>query len=478
MKKTMKYILMGIVAVSIVATSIVYMTMPLTVAMTEVRPKIAEVYFIEQGVVEVDDNLIQIFSPISGKVLETHVEENDKLTKGDLIAVIDAKEYEYQILQNESTIKSYEAQIQNLSSEERARRDSLVANRDSLQAELRALTAQENQTTNQTSISKDEQLRLQRMIISQCEEDLQYASDNFEKIELLYNQGAASKNMYDEAKKMVENLHNLLDQNILQLEIIEKEGDTNQSDYYEAMKESLEAQIQGLNSNINSSSIHMTDYYRALIEGLKTSNNLLGEKIAEARIVATHDGIIKNLVVNETNIVMPQSPIAEISREGVQNIVAYISTKDIEEISLNDLVELTFRKRSGDIKFAGRIIEIDNEAIARMSSLGIEERKVKIKIAAEQTNEIELKTGYDVDVKFTIYREESQLLLPKTAVFKVNNADVVWLVRDGIANLKTVETGIETRAEVLIESGLAAGDVVISNANISGLKEGARVANE
>jgi hypothetical protein len=105
--------------------------------------------------------------------------------------------------------------------------------------------------------------------------------------------------------------------------------------------------------------------------------------------------------------------------------------------------------------------------------LGIEERKVKVTVTPDMPNE--LNDGYNVDVKFHYYFEENKLTVPKTALFKENGVDMVWAVQNGRLVKIPVQKGVELRTEIVIDNGLIGGIIVITDCNLSGLKEGIKV---
>jgi hypothetical protein len=116
---------------------------------------------------------------------------------------------------------------------------------------------------------------------------------------------------------------------------------------------------------------------------------------------------------------------------------------------------------------------IENSAEVKISALGIEERKVKVTVTPDMSNE--LNEGYNVDVKFHYYFEENKLAVPKTALFKENGVDMVWIVQNGRAVKTPIQKGAELRTEFVIDRGLNEGVIVITDCNLSGLKEGIKV---
>jgi HlyD family secretion protein len=219
----------------------------------------------------------------------------------------------------------------------------------------------------------------------------------------------------------------------------------------------------------------MTAYYHALIAVEESNIAQLEREISNSTVAATIDGTVTQLFAKNANIASSASPIAEITVPG-NNIEVFVSTQDINSIRLGDVVDLTLKQRGEDIAFTGSVISVENRAEIRYSALGVEERKVKVLIAPDLGNiETALGIGFAVDVRFLLYREEGKFIVPKTALFKENREDRVWVVRDGVANSHGVLTGMELRTHTVVESGLVLGDFVVSDANNQSLRNGVRV---
>lgn len=549
-----------------------YMNIPLAVDTVIINPKTAELSFSEQGIV-LALRRIDVFSTVSGEITELNFDEGQQVSEGDVICKVNDTSYKLEISQIESGIKGYEAQIANLSTEERKQRDSLTLNRDNLLGELNTLSAQESGV----NISLDEQIRLQGIIIKQCEDDLkraqenvvkleslkkiiieqnkndlekakenvenvkqrnsfiinqnsvdlEKAKENLERSEVLYNANVITKYEYDEAVRAVQDAQTLLEknqtitgqeydaavravsdaetllaqneeiakqdsdealsavqkaetaleQNNQQLQVIKSgtSGGLNSDEYFEAVKQSLITQIRGIEDSMNKSYTQdTTDYYVQLIEGNRANIALLNQQIEKTVIKASASGTISKLNIKDTNVVNAQTPIAVITAEKDCIVETYVAVKNINSIELGKSVLLTLEDRILDKEITGKVTSIENNAEVRISALGVEERKVKVTITPDETDE--LKDGYDVDVKFNYYYEEDKLTVPKTALFKDNDIDMVWIVQEGVVQKKQVQKGIELRTEFVIDSGLTQGDMVIVDCNIQGLKEGVKIS--
>ncbi|MDR1688275.1 MAG: HlyD family secretion protein [Clostridiales bacterium] len=476
MKKAVKWVLIGLFIIAAAAGTAYYLSLPLNVAALEVVPETAEIYFIEQGIAETQKS-VNIYPAISGMLKSVEVTENERVNEGDIICTVDTADFEFQIEQSRGSILTYEAQIANLDIEQQKARDTMQANRTALLGEYNTLTAQEASSgTNaqKQNDAKQSQIRLQNIIIEQTENELKRAEDELQKAEVLYSSGVIAESDYLQAQKAVTAANNLLIQNRQQLDVISQGEAEADEAYYNAAKAALEEQIRVLDENLAANYTGgMKKYYETLIDGANVTIKQLEQKIETAAVRANVSGVITELFVSGTNFVSQQTPAAAITPDTSALVEVYVSTNDIDEIAAGLNVDLILKRRAGDKTFTGKIIEIDNEATVKISALGTQERRVKVTVKPETGTE-EIKKGFDVDVKFNTYFEENKLIVPKTAVFTVDGKDMVWVIKSGTAEMAEITKGRELRAGFVAEGGIAAGDVVIIDANNEGLRGGAR----
>ena len=485
MKKIVKWILLAIILVGGVAGGVYYALQPLSAEAVSIMPREASLYFIEEGYVK-GDTMVNVYAMAAGKLLSVNAVEGQTVKRGDILCVVDGSDYEYQIQQIESNIQAANAQMKNLDTEERRQKDNLIYNKEQLQNEHNGLTAQQataDRLDQTADVAISEQLRLQEILVEQSRRDLATAQENLAKAQVLCENGLMSANDYEALQNLVTAAESALSGNEQQLSVIQSGKSTPQTsdDYYNSMKGAIEAQIRSIDNSLNKSYTGaMKDYYAAQIAGSQSNIAMLKDKIAECTIITPVDGEITNLGIEHTNIVSPQTPIAVIKSEITDDIEVYVSTKDIQSVAVGDNVELSVTRQGKDVTFPGAVTEIDHEATMKLSALGVEERRVKVTIRPQTPSDILLRAGFDVDVKFITYRAKDQLTVPKTAVFKNTDTgqELVWRIVDGKAVRTPVVTGIALRTDFVIDQGLSSGDVVIRDADLSGLAEGANVRSE
>ena len=474
MKKQVKAILLAIIAIAAAIGGYFYATLPMEVETITISTGNVSMYFTHQGQ-GVKSDAVTVYPLVSGEILSIAVSEGSYIEKGDIICIVDSSDYERALLRSQTTISAYEAQKQDLSLSESREKNSLSTGRADLQAQLEALRAR----SESKNISSQEQIAIQESMNNQLGANLDWAKSNFEKAEKLYEVDAVSKQEFDDAKKLLEDSEKALEQGSMQIAAIASGTDSSigSDEYFSAMESSIQAQISGINKNLNTSyTAALASYYSALIEGENVNISQLEKQIHDCTIKAPISGKIDKLPIKDSNVLNTAMPVAYISANENVDIEAYVLTKDIVSVNLGDKAEIIFKTRDEDISISATVTAIDDKAEEKLSALGVAEKKVKVTLEMEP-NEI-IKNGYDVDVKFTYYNAENRIAIPKTAIFNYENSDYVWILKDSKATMLKVTTGIELRGETVIESGLESGDIIIKNANNNKIKEGVRLNGE
>lgn len=368
-------------------------------------------YFKESGEVIVDKENT-VYALTNGKITSVNLKEGETIKKGALIGVIGTKELDYQIRQFEAQIKSLDAQ--------------------KLQTDIKPYEAQIEGYSLQI-----ENLKIQ----------LESANKDLERIKNLYEQEIVSQVEYEKAQQNVENIENMILQQENNIEVLKEQNQpvNGTNEYYETMKEALRVQIQSLNYEKSKGSIY-----------------------------SPMRGTVKCVYVKDGTFLSAGTPVVEIFSPEKYKIETYVLTKDIHNLKVGMKVECILKTREKDLVFKGTVEKIAPVAADRTSSLGLKEQRIKITINPE-FKDITIRPGYNLDIKFTTYKKDNSIFITKSALFPYKDGKAVWIVRDSKAYIHPVKIGVEDNKDVIIESGLKEGDIVILDYNIKGLKEGKKV---
>lgn len=367
--------------------------------------------FKESGEV-VADKTNTVHALTNGKIISVNVKEGDKIKKGSLIGKIETKGLDYQIRQ--------------------------------LQAQIRSLDAQKLQSDIKSYEAQIEGYNLQ---IENLKTQLESANKDLERINILYEEGIVSEIEYEKAQQNAKNIENMILQQENNIEILKEQNQPTKgtNEYYEAMKDSIRAQIQSLNYE-------------------KSKGN----------IYASMSGVVKSVHAKAGTFLAAGTPVVEIFSSEKYKIETYILIKDINNIKVGMNVDCILKTREKDLVFKGTVEKIAPTAVDRTSSLGLKEQRIKITINPE-FKDITIRPGYSLDIKVTTYKKDNSIFVTKSALFPYKDGKAVWVVRDSKAYIQPVKIGVEDNKDVIIESGLKEGDTVILDYNIKGLKEGKKV---
>lgn len=283
------------------------------------------------------------------------------------------------------------------------------------------------------------QLRERRLAVEQANIAQGLAESAYKRVKELFENGAATKVELDQARADVETKRKAVAQAQASLAALTQQNS--------GQKESLWAQL-----------------------------NYLKSQKGKASIKADRDGLVFTSRVKEGDVVSPGTHLFTIGKTGQVDIETYVNNKDIAYVKQGDKVTVIFKVPGEDVKVPGAITNIAPAAEEIISSLGIAEDKIKVKVNLSETpKSINLTPGMGVDVVITTQEAKGVLAVPKETVFTDNGKEFVWSVRDGRASIIEVVTGLEGDELVEIKKGLKQNEPVLVNPHLPELKEGIKV---
>ncbi|PVH27522.1 efflux RND transporter periplasmic adaptor subunit [Pararhodobacter oceanensis] len=193
-------------------------------------------------------------------------------------------------------------------------------------------------------------------------------------------------------------------------------------------------------------------------------------------LYAPADGRILRVIQQSETSLPAGAPIMEIGNiaSDLEVVVRLLST-DAVQVSVGDPVIIA--DWGGAAELAGEVTRVDPFGITQFSALGVEEQRVDAVIAFASPAEAYsgLGHGYRVEARIIVWQAEEALIVPASALFRSRDSWAVFVVADGVAELRRVTIGVNNGIEAEVVSGLSQGERVILYPS-SGLSEGMRVA--
>jgi HlyD family secretion protein len=223
--------------------------------------------------------------------------------------------------------------------------------------------------------------------------------------------------------------------------------------------------------------IETEQQYKIVAENLLVNVNGGPDPVNDALVVrAGIGGKVLTKYIHSGASIQPGTPLFEVERE---NSAYYIRT----DVLTDDAVKLKLGQTAiltggalDDAEFYGKVAYIAPKAETVLSSLGVEQQRVEVRISYPY-QDLPLKLGYGVDVKIIAGLERDTLFAPEKAVFEKDSVDHVLANRDNKLKLLPVKTGIENDDYIQILDGLSEGDKIVVDPD-NKLKPGMKVKGE
>jgi HlyD family secretion protein len=240
--------------------------------------------------------------------------------------------------------------------------------------------------------------------------------------------------------------------------------------------------------------------YASSQEGVRQAVALLTQTqtdLSHTTIVSPIDGKVVQLNAHEGEVVVtgtmnnPASVIAVIADLAEILAEADVGETEVVGIKLGQRAKIKV-DAVPDKDYVGRVVEIGSSATQRAGT-GAGMRYFKVKSAIENADD-RLRPGMTAQVSITTLSEPNAVVVPIQAVVervppapggkKTDTVDenapkkkYVFVVKDGVAKMTEVTTGISDTTNVAIRSGVKAGDKIVTGPFriLKSLKDGARV---
>lgn len=412
MKKKWKYILGGILVALIAGFTIVEIAKPLEVKVLEVQPGRIASTIREEGMV-VPAIQEPIYSLYGGQIVELLVQEGEEVKAGDLLAQINRKELDFQLEQ--------------------------------LYAQLRSLQGEKAGAFQETN---EIQIASQELLVEQARQDVEIHKLNFERIAALHQAGGTSQKDFADAQAILEKAEKQL-----------------------ALQEKT---LTGLKDKISPGS-GTQQFFAGRMEALQAQVDMLEYQKEQTRIIAPLDGIVSNLAGKKGDVVGPVTFLMNVFQPESFEVEVFVLTEDVHSIGPGMEADLLLARRDQDLIYRGQVKQIAPTATGKLSTLGLEEQRIRVTLAVDKISDGKLFPGSKLDVEFTTEQQEDVLIVPRTALFPYGDGEALWLVKNGKGAIQPVETGFNNNLNVVITHGLSPGDLVVLNPQLATLSEGKRI---
>lgn len=383
-------------------------------------------------------NEAPIYPKIGGRVLQILVNNGDRVSKGQVLVRIETKEIQDGVNQAQAAVNMADAAVK--------------------QAEAGVRAAQDQVSLVNKGARPQEKLQVENLV-EQSKQGFEIAQSNLNRMQTLLASGVVSQQQYDVVKIQYDSAKTGYENAKQQLSIVntgardEERGMTRQS--LQMAKQGLEQAKQGR-------------------EQAKAGLSFAREQLKSATIIAPTAGIVSSRIIDPGTLIGPNMPypILTIVDNSAFTLNAEISETDLSKVRIGQAVSLKVDAIEGKT-LTGKVVEINFSP-----TMGAQTYKIKINIERGVNDKdafAGLKSGLHANGNIVVEKHTGTLTIPKDAIISKPGIKAgVFVVKDGKAVLKKVDTGIVNLFAIEVTGGLSVMDEVVV-VGAAGLRDGDKI---
>lgn len=176
------------------------------------------------------------------------------------------------------------------------------------------------------------------------------------------------------------------------------------------------------------------------------------------KVYSPTGGVVSRIFEPNERIVQAGTPILEISKPGRLEVVVDVLSTDAVRIPVG--ASVLVENWGGAETLRARVRTVEPQAFTKVSALGVEEQRVNV-IADFPDPPEALGDNYRVDAKIVVWEMQDVLKAPTSALFRRGEKWSAFVVENGRARLREIETGHRNAQEAEILQGLKETEIVI-----------------
>lgn len=365
---------------------------------------------------------------ISGKIVSVNFDIGSYVQRGDVLVRLDARDAQIKLEQAQAQVQQQRKTVE----QAEAGVNQAIANLRQTQARL---GVKDGETFNIETFSQVVSVKAQ----------LELAEKQLRRFENLLESGDISRAQYDTQKAQRDQLLGQL-----------SEARSNAAVAVKAIS-TAQAQVDAARAQVGNAS--------AAVATAQTQVDAAQKAINDNTVFAPISGYVseKNAEVGE--YISPNTPnakIATIIRTAVLRLQIDVPEQSIGKVAVGQGVSAQVSAYP-DRKFAGTIVRV-------LPNLNVQSRTLTVEAEIENVGGL-LKPGQFATVRITQPKPEPAVMIPATAVRAVGETNIVYVIKDGVANERLVQTGLLENDMIEIKQNVQENEVVATS-NIDKLSDG------
>jgi len=170
-------------------------------------------------------------------------------------------------------------------------------------------------------------------------------------------------------------------------------------------------------------------------------------------------GRVLRVAEESERVVMAGAPLVELSNPSLEVVIEVLSA---DVVKVKPGMPALIEGWGGEHALEARVRLVEPSAFTKISALGVEEQRVNV-IADFIKPDAPLGDGYRVETRIVIWETNEALKAPLSALFRSGQRWNAFVVENGLAKRREVETGHRADFEVEVLNGLREGEIVIAH---------------
>jgi HlyD family secretion protein len=181
----------------------------------------------------------------------------------------------------------------------------------------------------------------------------------------------------------------------------------------------------------------------------------------QTTVRSPESGVILKILREDEGPVEMGQPIMEIGNVRSIEIVIDVLSQDAVNIKSGNAIHIV--RWGGDQPLEARVRRVEPQAFVKISSLGVEERRVRVVADIVSPPEVweNLGDNFRLECRVVIHAERGALKVHTGALFREGESWMVYRIIKGRATKTAVQLGRKSTLEAVVKSGLSEGDEVI-----------------
>ncbi|UCH34081.1 MAG: efflux RND transporter periplasmic adaptor subunit [Armatimonadota bacterium] len=467
MKRRLRLVIGVVVAMVLVAVILWRALAPPTVTVVAARRADLVDTLAATGVVEAMQAAVA--PKIVGRIETLLADEGATVTRGQLLARLDANEQRAMLREREAALRMAEAEVAGAHA---ALAQERAASRARIQRAQAAELAARARLQDLRAGSRTQEIESARQAVAAAEAEAKLAAADYERMRDLFAKGAVSRANLDAAQARLAGAQAALRAARQELALLQEGARPEQI----AAAEAELSAAQATEREARAAAGQVTVLERSLtaaearVEQARAAVAVASSPLAETDVLAPISGRVGRRYLDVGDLASPQTPLFLITDTDNLWIAAEVDEEDLSLVHVGQKVEVAAEALARPLP--GAVVEVAPLAIPR----GLEQVRAKIvrsKVVLDEPTEL-LRPGMEVDVSADTTLARDVLLAPTDALIEEAETTYVMVVRSSVVRRQKVAVGYTTFRDAEITSGLREGDQVVV-AGGEGLRDGQRV---